>query len=239
MTYPWPDDKTLSNVLNALTTRLAKQRKEDEGKREVDKQKVFFLCDGPSPARREQMVVFVSSNEDWMQKVVKDDCCLFMPMWTPDELQKAALVLNFALDDAVIDQRYSICGGVARQCLTLWEKSVAHAKDRMLEANAEITNGDDLQNLILGKMIRRTRHRLLQDEPDRADKGKRTIKLDSPFVRAKLEGRLLEKSYADREKLRKSLASVSEAASLCGWIFGCSLDKKIQNKDSYRWNPNA
>ncbi|KAG2848078.1 hypothetical protein PC129_g450 [Phytophthora cactorum] len=152
MTYPWSDDKTLSNVLNALTTRLAKQRKEDEGKRDVDKQKkVFFLCDEPPPARREQMVVFVRSNEDWMQKVVKDDCCLFMPMWTPDELQKAALVLNFALDDAVIDQRYSICGGVARQCLTLWEKSVVHAKDRMLEAIAEITNGDDLQNLIWGR----------------------------------------------------------------------------------------
>ncbi|KAG3039573.1 hypothetical protein PC119_g2071 [Phytophthora cactorum] len=58
MTYPWSDDKTLSNVLNALTTRLAKQRKEDEGKRDVDKQKkVFFLCDEPPPARREQMVV--------------------------------------------------------------------------------------------------------------------------------------------------------------------------------------
>ncbi|GMF17564.1 unnamed protein product [Phytophthora fragariaefolia] len=133
---------------------------EDEAKKDdhndgagTQKKKVCFLCDGPPMARRGQMVVFVSPNEDWMRKTEKDGSFLYMPLWTPDELQRAAMVLNLDVNDTDIDERYRIFGGIARQCLCRDSRDVVIVKQNLLEVIRESTNGDDLQNLLLGMTL--------------------------------------------------------------------------------------
>ncbi|EGZ25948.1 hypothetical protein PHYSODRAFT_345055 [Phytophthora sojae] len=108
--------------------------------------KLLYLCDGPPDQipRAAQMVCFTSPSERWFDTLRKWPACpkLFMPLWDLDELQTAAEVLNFHSDTTdtqgpesigdLIEQRYRIFGGVARECLST-DENVAKARQKEME----------------------------------------------------------------------------------------------------------
>ncbi|KAE9185218.1 hypothetical protein PF004_g23423 [Phytophthora fragariae] len=72
-----------------------------------------------------------------------------MPLWTSDELQEAALVLDLGLDDAEIDSRVEVFGGTARFCLSRDTNKITLAKERLVELIIrEIRDGAGLQGLL-------------------------------------------------------------------------------------------
>ncbi|KAG1713154.1 hypothetical protein DVH05_000877 [Phytophthora capsici] len=97
-----------------------------------EKKGVILLSDGP-PTRTlgwTQMVVFTNPNDSWMKIVRKDNCTLYMPLWTLAELQEAAEMLvlqgrdGSCIPDEVIEKRFYTFGGVARECFYLTEDLV-------------------------------------------------------------------------------------------------------------------
>eukprot|EP00644_Phytophthora_capsici_P003875 jgi/Phyca11/505742/fgenesh2_kg.PHYCAscaffold_15_\ len=84
-----------------------------------EKKSVILLSDGP-PERlwgETQMVVFTSPNDSWLRSVRKDNCTLYMPLWTLTELQEAAEMLALqgrdgsCITDEVIEKRFYTFGG--------------------------------------------------------------------------------------------------------------------------------
>ncbi|KAE8881514.1 hypothetical protein PF002_g25422 [Phytophthora fragariae] len=113
-----------------------------------------------------------------------------MPLWTSDELQEAALVLDLGLDDAEIDSRVEVFGGTARFCLSRDTNKITLAKERLVELIIrEIRDGAGLQGLLFEETTEDTRNSLLHLEPLWDQKRCATIKLASSFV-----GGLMEES---------------------------------------------
>ncbi|KAE8963501.1 hypothetical protein PF005_g24560 [Phytophthora fragariae] len=106
-----------------------------------------------------------------------------MPLWTSDELQEAALVLDLGLDDAEIDSRVEVFGGTARFCLSRDTNKITLAKERLVELIIrEIRDGAGLQGLLFEETTEDTRNSLLHLEPLWDQKRCATIKLASSFV---------------------------------------------------------
>jgi hypothetical protein len=214
--YRLAGSESLSKTLDSQEDAQILQMEQNKEGKEVTVKKILLLCDGPPKARRPNMVVFTSPNDEWFRKNDKDGHFLSMPLWTSDELQKSALVLELGLDDAEIDKRVEIFGGAARYCL---HRDQSEAKSKMVEAIEANTSATEIANLLLGKMSDRRCHRLVHFEPLVNNRGLRSTKLASSFVRTRLERRLPMLDFTAREQLRKSLGEMETAASLSGWIF--------------------
>ncbi|EGZ26028.1 hypothetical protein PHYSODRAFT_437927, partial [Phytophthora sojae] len=153
--------------------------------------KVLWLCDGPPQVRRPQSVVFTSPIERWM-KIVRDDLCdYYMPPWTLRELQLAASVLNYAISDDEMQERFWKFGGIS---------------DR-----------GRLENLLEGNENEDTRHRFLHYEPI-GDGGEKEEKLVSDMVCEKLSERLLQVIKRSMNAVKGLLEGIPAAASLRGGI---------------------
>ncbi|KAE9007423.1 hypothetical protein PR002_g16198 [Phytophthora rubi] len=146
------DEDTLLTVLRGLQHQLDKLAEDQDGKSEETKKKIkkiLLLCDGVPKTRRTNMVVFTSPNDEWLRRNGTDGKFLFMPLWTSDELQEAALVLGLGLDDAEIDRRVEVFGGTARFCLSRDTNKITLAKERLVELIIrEIRDGAGLQGLL-------------------------------------------------------------------------------------------
>ncbi|EGZ06414.1 hypothetical protein PHYSODRAFT_307350 [Phytophthora sojae] len=202
-----------STKLAAIGTTLKEAR--------VQKKKVLFLCDG-APTHLwwpHQMVVFTSPDEEWLRQVRKDDCTLFMPLWTHNELRQAAMALSFAgsreiscVSDAALETRFKIFGGVARECFLPSESSVERAKSDLQR---------DLAIFQSEKALETTQEERLNED----------TKLASPFVIEEPAKHLLRFVDADREKIRASLDGIPQAAPLLEWIFEAGAAGASSNAD--------
>ncbi|KAE9072152.1 hypothetical protein PF010_g25596 [Phytophthora fragariae] len=112
------------------------------------------------------MVVFTSPDEEWFEMNEADENFLFMPLWTSDELQEAALVLELGLDDDEIDRRVHVFGGAARFCLSRDASEVTLAQENLVDLIIrEIRDGAGLQGLLFEETTEDTRNILLHLEP--------------------------------------------------------------------------
>ncbi|KAG1713162.1 hypothetical protein DVH05_028502 [Phytophthora capsici] len=196
-----------------------------------EKKSVILLSDGP-PERlwgETQMVVFTSPNDCWLRSVRKDNCTLYMPLWTLAELQEAAEMLvlqgrdGSSITDEVIEKRFDTFGGVARECFYLSEDLVQKKRKGLIERIGAMSKLGDVRTLLCGNENAAVCHRILQFE---AAGGKRTAtSLASPFVVEELGKRMLEIVGGKREEIIQSLQSIPEGAALVGWISGSGYMK--------------
>lgn len=195
--------------------------------------KVLFLCDGPpeTPPSDGQVVVFTSPNKDWLRLVRKDYCTYYMPLWTLEELQQAAVELRFSLRDEDIEARFEIFGGEARSCLSLKAQSNTKIRE-LVETIDEISSSEELRNLLSLKENTVTSHRLLHYVPDQ-DGFKDSTKLASPFVVQKLSERMLMLTNHNREDMRLLFSAIPQAGALFGYIFEVDAHEALRRKRSF------
>ncbi|KAE8961791.1 hypothetical protein PR002_g29795 [Phytophthora rubi] len=119
--------------------------------------KLIYLIDGPPKfhPKDAQTVVFVSPNDAWFSYIRKDATRpkVVMPLWTMKELEAAAIKLDLtmrvgepkfdeesmgALEDVpvariadLVEQRFHVFGGVARECLSADKVFVKEQQDRI------------------------------------------------------------------------------------------------------------
>ncbi|KAG3139963.1 hypothetical protein C6341_g20159 [Phytophthora cactorum] len=189
-----------------------------------EKKKVFFLCDGPPRTfpRAGQMVVFTSPNVEWLRVVRKDDCTIYMPLWTCEELQEAASAVGLkgssgvnCITDDIIEERFYSFGGVARECL-LQEEALAEFKKRDLNKEIEqIRDVEEFSHLVDGVGNRSACHRVLHYVPGEDTRWVDT-KLASPFVGENLALHLLKSVKNDKKSLHTSLEGIPEATATRG-----------------------
>ena len=81
----------------------------------------LHLYDGPPPFEPQdnQMVCFISPNSEWYDSMIKSPRhrCLYMPVWTIEELLEADSYLQINLGEDKLKQRFDFFGGSARYCL--------------------------------------------------------------------------------------------------------------------------
>ncbi|KAG7385234.1 hypothetical protein PHYPSEUDO_001703 [Phytophthora pseudosyringae] len=157
----WKDGELVDKAKmdKSLTIRLCLKTEEEAGN------SVLYLYDGP-PA---QMVCFSSPNDKWFNKLKKNPKRpkLTMPLWGLEELQTAAEEMNLTLTtplgdetlfnreelipahDAafvadLIEQRFNMFGGVARECLAT-DVSFVTRRENLLTKT--IANFDDMAYL--------------------------------------------------------------------------------------------
>ncbi|KAG4229590.1 hypothetical protein PC116_g22084 [Phytophthora cactorum] len=200
-----------------------------------EKKKVFFLCDGPPRTfpRAGQMVVFTSPNVEWLRVVRKDDCTIYMPLWTCEELQEAASAVGLkgssgvnCITDDIIEERFYSFGGVARECL-LQEEALAEFKKRDLNKEIEqIRDVEEFSHLVDGVGNRSACHRVLHYVPGEDTRWVDT-KLASPFVGENLALHLLKSVKNDKKSLHTSLEGIPEGASLCVRLFEAETHEQL------------
>ncbi|KAE9331864.1 hypothetical protein PF008_g15226 [Phytophthora fragariae] len=126
-----------------------------------------------------------------------------MPLWTLDELQEAATLLNYPISDDLIKARFEKFGGVARECLSLDPVVSKKAERDLTKQMNAIFDPNVLRKLLLEH---ETSHYLLHYVPE-ADRAFTVPQLASEFVEEKLQERMLTKSYEQREDLRNLIES--------------------------------
>ncbi|KAE9025667.1 hypothetical protein PF005_g5784 [Phytophthora fragariae] len=180
----------------------AVQWKETEEEGVTDK-RLLFLCDGSPDMTRRQCVVFTDPNKRWRKVSRKLYCDYYMPLWTLDELQEAATLLNYPISDDLIKARFEKFGGVARECLSLDPVVSKKAERDLTKQMNAIFDPNVLRKLLLEH---ETSHYLLHYVPE-ADRAFTVPQLASEFVEEKLQERMLTKSYEQREDLRNLIES--------------------------------
>ncbi|KAG1703595.1 hypothetical protein DVH05_007539 [Phytophthora capsici] len=144
--YPGATQSKLEKIMSQL---YDKDMEAGQLNVEVEK-KVLWLCDGPPPVKRRQMVVFTSSNE-WLHVARNDRQTYYLPPWTLEELQLAASVLEYPFSDDEIENRFWNFGGVARNFFKLDPVNIKIAIHELTESIEAITESGKLENLLLGK----------------------------------------------------------------------------------------
>ncbi|OWY93565.1 hypothetical protein PHMEG_00036991, partial [Phytophthora megakarya] len=142
-----------------LETQMREERqvkREEWVGMKMPRNKLIFLYDGPPNNCPEdtQMVCFSSPNATWLNKIKKNEDAetVFMPPWTLAELKVAATELKLTLlnemtvaqkrklgfePDAeptfveLIERRFEIFGGVARECLSVVPSFVCRRQDNI------------------------------------------------------------------------------------------------------------
>ncbi|KAE9118929.1 hypothetical protein PF006_g18473 [Phytophthora fragariae] len=147
-----------------------------------------------------------------------------MPLWTLDELQEAATLLNYPISDDLIKERFEKFGGIARECLCLDPVISKKAELDLTKQMNAIFDPNELRKLLLEY---ETSHYLVHYAP-KANRAFTGRQLASDFVEQKLQERMLTKSYEQREDLRNLISSWEGAASLRGWIFEVDEHEKLR-----------
>ncbi|KAG3004983.1 hypothetical protein PC110_g645 [Phytophthora cactorum] len=179
------------------------------------------------------MVVFTSPNVEWLRVVRKDDCTIYMPLWTCEELQEAASAVGLkgssgvnCITDDIIEERFYSFGGVARECL-LQEEALAEFKKRDLNKEIEqIRDVEEFSHLVDGVGNRSACHRVLHYVPGEDTRWVDT-KLASPFVGENLALHLLKSVKNDKKSLHTSLEGIPEGASLCVRLFEAETHEQL------------
>ncbi|KAL3670263.1 hypothetical protein V7S43_004576 [Phytophthora oleae] len=169
------------------------------------------------------MVVFTSPNVRWMQIVRKDNCTLYMPLWTLSELQEAAAKFDLKRSDGSditannIEERYYAFCGVARECFLLEEDKVKEKREDIITVVADISSPRELEDFVRKGKNLASYHGVVHLIPEmngRWDKPQ----LASAFVVEKLGERMLQAEKVDKESLRRSLADIPGGAAVAEWI---------------------
>ncbi|KAE9043581.1 hypothetical protein PR003_g3485 [Phytophthora rubi] len=190
----------------------------------VTDKRVLFLCDGPPDISRRQSVVFTNPSKRWHKVSRKFYCDYYMPLWTLDELQEAATLLNYPISDDLIKERFEKFGGIARECLCLDPVISKKAELDLTKQMNAIFDPNELRKLLLEY---ETSHYLVHYAP-KANRAFTGRQLASDFVEQKLQERMLTKSYEQREDLRNLISSWEGAYSLRGWIFEVDAHEKLR-----------
>ncbi|KAE9178509.1 hypothetical protein PF004_g25462 [Phytophthora fragariae] len=160
----WKGGKMLGSAVDESTDSSAMKAVIDKAKTERQAtHRLIYLIDGPPKIHPgdAQSVVFVSPNDAWFSYIRKDWTrpMVVMPLWTMKELVAAAIELDLrmrvdkhpfdeesmgALEDVpvapmvadLVEQRFHIFGGVARECLSTYEEFVKEQQDRILRMNS-------------------------------------------------------------------------------------------------------
>ncbi|KAG1713174.1 hypothetical protein DVH05_028504 [Phytophthora capsici] len=198
-----------------------------------EKKRLILLSDGP-PERlwgATQMVVFTSPNDSWLRSVRKDNCTLYMPLWTLAELQEAAEMLVLQgrdgsdITDEMIEERFYTFGGVARECFYRTEDLVKKKRNDLVEKIGEISSLKEVRTLLKAKKNEGVCHGILQFE---AEHGERTAtSLASPFVVEELGKRMLEIVGGKREEIIQSFQNIPEGAALAEWTFKVGVHETL------------
>lgn len=163
----------------------------------------LLLYDGPPEMVENdaQMVCFASPNEAWTRKTWKEDMvqCLYIPLWTLEELGAASDALGLDMDDDNLRARFEMFGGDARLCF---------GPDRFVERNklalpgkiATIYSLGKLKKLLTSWELDSTRYQLIHYVPSE-DATYYSTKIASAFV----EQELLRKAFELPDRKRESL----------------------------------
>lgn len=169
---------------------------------------VIYLYDGPPvnpPVYPAKMVCFTSPNEKWLSKVAMDETALnlYMPLWDSDELFAAAtaLGLDSLLTRAVIDDRMSKFGGVARECLS---RDECFVERRLIELQGVITGMEslaELTRLVEEKAGSTTHHHLCHYVPVRGEPWKFNVQIASKFVSLRVRKKISDIEFEGRARV--------------------------------------
>ncbi|TMW60248.1 hypothetical protein Poli38472_000290 [Pythium oligandrum] len=183
---------------------------------------VVHLYDGPPSTLYSDnlTVVFTSPNEKWLRQVEKDYCTYYMPLWTLEELQEAAVDLGFSLSDSTIEERFETFGGI----------------ENMHGAIKAITSTDELRNLLSKNENSETRHRLLHYVPKENGKKGHTV-LASPFVIELLSERMMTLTNNNRTNMRLIFSPIEEASGLLGHIFAVDAHTALSKTRTLQLRP--
>ncbi|KAG1709895.1 hypothetical protein DVH05_016909 [Phytophthora capsici] len=220
--YPGATQSKLEKIMSQL---YDKDMEAGQLNVEVEK-KVLWLCDGPPPVKRRQMVVFTSSNE-WLHVARNDRQTYYLPPWTLEELQLAASVLEYPFSDDEIENRFWNFGGVARNFFKLDPVNIKIAIHELTESIEAITESGKLENLLLGKRTSDTYGDFLLYNP-KGDGRLYDTAIVSDMVREKLSERLFSITRSKLDKVYALLKGIPPAASLRGWIFENYAHSKLQ-----------
>lgn len=121
----------------------------------------LVLYDGPPDMLEEdvQLVCFTRPNEAWREEASSEcECtaeCLYMPLWTLDELRTASDALSLDIDDGKLAARFDVFGGVARACFHPKDRVVEHHRRELQRSVSSIRRLHELKLLLLSRYRRR------------------------------------------------------------------------------------
>ncbi|KAE9350778.1 hypothetical protein PR003_g5209 [Phytophthora rubi] len=195
---------------------------------QVDGANTIRLYDGPPFVETPyplKMVCFTSPKENWLYRFVKDTTVrtLCMPVWTPDELWRAATRLGYnslspPLTRAMIDDRFTNFGGVARECLELTEE-VVQTRLELFEAVIKEMSPEVATIMLKGDSAYNGRPRLCHLVPVRDDPWHFEVQIASEGISLKLLEKISTAEFEDRSKLIRCLRGISEEAASRGYLF--------------------
>jgi hypothetical protein len=203
---------------------------------------LIYLYDGPPKVHPVgvQSVVFTSPNDNWLRLIRKSPHRpkVIMPLWTLEELKTAAIELDrrmcvdepqFGLGNKasvapvepedvpkvadLVEQRFRIFGGVARECLS---SSAQFVRDMQSDIVAKIQRFHDVPSLrtILNQdWYQEMRDGICLYVPDPVNPRNYTVAEPTPFVKELLLKRLNKLIAAERDQIIYWLKSSQHVAS--------------------------
>ena len=129
----------------------------------------FYLYDGPPELRTpdNQMVCFTSPNPDWDDSIVKSPThkCLYMPVWTVEELLEADRLLGLNLGMDNLKQRFDLFGGSARFCLATDPGYIRDSEENLLKSANQIKRFEMIPEIAQNTAPRGLCHRIFHAAP--------------------------------------------------------------------------
>ena len=94
----------------------------------------IYLFDGIPPCRPlGQVVCFSPFESPWMEQIYPSgsDACLYLPLWTLDELVEGNRQLRLGLETQEIERRFALIGGRVGDCWNLSKKNFDLVRDNV------------------------------------------------------------------------------------------------------------
>ncbi|KAE8957538.1 hypothetical protein PR002_g31142, partial [Phytophthora rubi] len=264
----WKGGKMLGSAVDESTDSSAMKAVIDKAKTERQAtHKLIYLIDGPPKFHPgdAQSVVFASPNDAWFSYIRKDATRpkVVMPLWTMKELEAAAIELDLtmqvddppfdeesmgALEDVpvariadLVEQRFHVFGGVARECLSIKEKFVKKQQDIIEAIITMFKDPKDLRAILKKqKEHEKMYHRICYFVPNEKDPMEYTIAEPTPFVRRFLTECLGDLTKSKRKEITDLLDNPA-AASFRGALFenivhdqlnsGCRFEARALEKE--------
>lgn len=196
------------------------------------------------PPRKQRMICFSSPNSDWRRPMsnMENHVQLVFPRWDLKELIDAAIGLDLGFEPEIIEERYSIFGGIARFCLCRDKNFAQNHYDEIRNQIGNISSFEMLRVVLAecSTVPDHIGHSIVHMTPMfmrsflREKKTEGTLPytaklcLASPHVARLLDEQISRMRRAGRKQFLGYLISIKQAEGFLGWLFEGYVKDQMQ-----------
>ncbi|OWY91884.1 hypothetical protein PHMEG_00039342 [Phytophthora megakarya] len=247
------DYSVMSALITEMKAEVRSQVNEKELINEIlPRDKLIYLYDGPPNAipKRAKMVCFTSPNGDWFDLLTNTPRRLkvFMPLWDLEELQMAAEEMNLTMSESfkdtnvhhqdgnlersdaltidMVERRFNIFDGVARECLSTYPNYVNNEQALIENTIAKMRNDSYLRCGYYGQWGNEPYHCIYHYVPNPDLLVRPTIAEATPYAMRLLAQNLYLDSAERKEEIINSLKYAGGAVTFRDAFF--KVDENVR-----------